>query len=539
MKHLITLVASGLICNLAVFGQQCTQTTHESFIVRDPISNYAADYFGLAIGHTEGMLVVGSEIDHAFHLNPGAVSIYREASGQYSFTEEITASHQFEYSDYGHVIEARENRIVVGAPLMGADRGRVYVYELESTGWVETALNMTNFNGQEMFGSSLDVEGDTIVIGAPGYAGYGSVFIFEKLAGVWTEVQRIDGPGLQIGDDFGQGVSLEGDRLMIGCTQQLAGVVMFYERLGGVWTYIQDIVPPPYPNSSGQRFGISVELEGEYVFIGHPTVHQAPPNCCHACNCWNGAVIVYRYDGIQWLFHQVLYPSRTNQAQQFGLHIDAEGSTLLVGAHAEDEFGLNTGAAYVFERSGDEWIETARLTASDAATGMQFGWSVKIAGDSFLVGAITANEGSQIYVGRVYGFRNVPRVETGCSALPNSTGTAATITFDGCPRPSLSSFRLEASPVPNEPGLFYYGRDAIELPFGDGLRCIGGPVYRLGTRLGSGGALSHDLDFANPPAPAATILPGSSWWFQAWFRDPAAAGAGFNFSSAMRVWFGA
>jgi hypothetical protein len=141
-------------------------------------------------------------------------------------------------------------------------------------------------------------------------------------------------------------------------------------------------------------------------------------------------------------------------------------------------------------------------------------------------------------VGKVYAYDHIPHAQSSCPSAPNSAGAAAEMAFTGCPRVGQADFQLEAAPVPDQPGLFYYGQTPVSLPFGDGVRCIGGNVYRLPMQVGTGGVLRHDLDFASPPALSGQILPGSSWYFQAWFRDPAAPGAGFNLSNALRVVFG-
>jgi hypothetical protein len=49
--------------------------------------------------------------------------------------------------------------------------------------------------------------------------------------------------------------------------------------------------------------------------------------------------------------------------------------------------------------------------------------------------------------------------------------------------------------------------------------------------------LSHALDFGNPPALSGQITAGSTWHFQAWFRDPGAGGAFFDLSNGLTITF--
>ena len=72
----------------------------------------------------------------------------------------------------------------------------------------------------------------------------------------------------------------------------------------------------------------------------------------------------------------------------FGISVAVSGDTAVVGAHRDDTpAGDDAGSAYVFVRSGGTWTQQAKLTASDAAAGDLFGFSVAVAGDTAVVGA--------------------------------------------------------------------------------------------------------------------------------------------------------
>jgi hypothetical protein len=90
----------------------------------------------------------------------------------------------------------------------------------------------------------------------------------------------------------------------------------------------------------------------------------------------------------------------------FGFSVAIDGDTAVVGAYG-DNFGQASGqgSAYVFERRAGAWIEVAKLTASDAAGGDRFGWSVAISGDRAIVGAPFNGDGADaINVGSAYVF---------------------------------------------------------------------------------------------------------------------------------------
>jgi len=132
-----------------------------------------------------------------------------------------------------------------------------------------------------------------------------------------------------------------------------------------------------------------------------------------------------------------------------------------------------------------------------------------------------------------------------CSTSPNSAGPGAHIGSTGSVSISSNDLALAvAGGVPGGFGLFLYGAEPAEVPFGDGLRCIGSGglgLFRLSpaVTIDATGAVSHALDLTAPPASSGpgAILPGSTWYFQFWYRDPAGAGTGFNLSDGLEVGF--
>ena len=133
-----------------------------------------------------------------------------------------------------------------------------------------------------------------------------------------------------------------------------------------------------------------------------------------------------------------------------------------------------------------------------------------------------------------------------CIGAPNSTGNGALILSTGSTSVSANGFSLVVqNAVPSQFGLFYYGPEQTQIPFGDGYRCVGAGTtgtFRLNPPLttdGFGDAI-RPLDFTQPPANAGPgeITGGATWYFQCWYRDPLGpGGSGFNFSDGLDVTF--
>lgn len=145
----------------------------------------------------------------------------------------------------------------------------------------------------------------------------------------------------------------------------------------------------------------------------------------------------------------------------------------------------------------------------------------------------------------VYNGYRSPEPMTYCSpAAVNSTGVPARIGYTGTWSIGNGNLSLTASDLPDSmPGIFYYGPNAIQTPFGNGFRCVGAGslgTFRLGPPLTPvGGKVTRPLDFGSGPlgsGPGA-VSPGVTFNFQFWYRDIPAGGAFFNLSEALQVFF--
>lgn len=136
--------------------------------------------------------------------------------------------------------------------------------------------------------------------------------------------------------------------------------------------------------------------------------------------------------------------------------------------------------------------------------------------------------------------REVSGFGRNCLGGENSTGNQALLTADGSGSVSANDLVLQVTDaVPGQFGIFFYGAGIEHIPFGGGVLCSANPRVRLDPPLvlGPGGSAGLAVDLATLPPPGlpGAVVPGSTWNFQNWYRDP--LGAGFNTSSAVDVLF--
>ncbi len=152
---------------------------------------------------------------------------------------------------------------------------------------------------------------------------------------------------------------------------------------------------------SGDNFGYALALSGEILVVGAPNEASNAQGTNGSGNNdlapGSGAVYVFARSGSGWNQAAYLKASDAASGDNFGRAVAIYGDTIVVGAPWK---GGNTGAAYVFVRSGQVWTQQgAPLKGADTAAGDHFGESVAVWGDTVAVGAsVKDNQNGSAYV---------------------------------------------------------------------------------------------------------------------------------------------
>lgn len=133
------------------------------------------------------------------------------------------------------------------------------------------------------------------------------------------------------------------------------------------------------------RFGISVSVSGDTVVVGADRDDDGGTD--------SGSAYVFKRSGTIWILQTKLTASDAAAGDSFGYSVAISGDTVIVGAHQNDDGGSNSGSAYVFTRNGNSWSEQAKLIAPDDAASDQFGISVSVSGDTVVIGADQDDDG--------------------------------------------------------------------------------------------------------------------------------------------------
>ena len=308
-----------------------------------------------------------------------------------------------------------------------------------------TYIKASNTEINDYFGTSVSINGDGTLLAVGAYqessnatgingdqtnntaSKSGAVYIFSRSGTTWTQEAYIKASNTEANDYFGRSLHLsnDGTRLVVGASAEdsnatgingdetnnsasSSGAVYVFTRSGTTWA--QEAYIKASNTGSGDSFGYSVFLSSDASRLvvgsigedsnatginGDETNNSASSS---------GAVYVFTRSGITWSQEAYIKPSNTGNNDYFGRSLSAtdDASRLIIGAYREDSnaTGVNgnetdnsasdSGAAYIFSRSGTTWTQEAYIKASNTNGSDYFGISVSISGDGtkVAVGAI-------------------------------------------------------------------------------------------------------------------------------------------------------
>ena len=287
----------------------------------------------------------------------------------------------------------------------------------------------------DYFAGSLDLDGDTLVVGAAQASPHGveddagSAYVFTRsTAGVpsslWTFRQKLQSPTRLEGDNFGFAVAVDGDVVIAGAPKrdqsadgnQVVDSSMSGQNIGAVFVFARatpgdrtsefvllDRLENPYPRDD-DRFGATVAVDGDVLVA--TTAAEMTFNRGNASQfCPIAYVFVRTEPGVthsRWADKAFLKLDECDTVTEHLKPVAVYGDVIVVGApdhdHVEEDSdgGSSThdeaGHAYVFTRDlgGDvngNWNLAETLNAEVFSAGDNFGWSVGVWNETIAVGA--------------------------------------------------------------------------------------------------------------------------------------------------------
>jgi hypothetical protein len=292
------------------------------------------------------------------------------------------------YGDwFGRGVSISGKYAIAGAIHDNDDRGAAYIFERSATDWVQqTKLTALSPAAGDQFGSDVSISGDNAVVGADrnDYNGSwsGAVYIFQRTNAGWIQQDMLVPSDGNVGDRFGNAVSISGNYLIIGAYWDddngfNSGSAYIFRKETAGW--VLEAKLRASDGAGDDLFGRDVSIDGNYAVVGAVLDDNNGIN--------RGSAYVFRRDGSNWIQQAKLVAEDGQAGDEFGGSVCIKGNYAVIGAIANDDAGEDAGAAYIFVRSGNDWVQQARLVSLDGAAGDHFGNSVSIDGNYAVVAA--------------------------------------------------------------------------------------------------------------------------------------------------------
>lgn len=284
-------------------------------------------------------------------------------------------------AEFGFALDLDGDQFVVGAPSADANgfpnTGEAYLLDA-TTGLVDVTLaNPTPAPG-DRFGHAVAISATHVAVGDfrddNGATDAGSVFIFQRDTG--ELLREIPNPTPHAFDFFGSALALQADTLIVGAylddtSGEDSGATYVFDVESG--ELIHTLFRPD--GEAFDYFGYSVDVSGDHIVA---SAHRANVGAID-----DGEVIVFKRDDASLDF-RFANPTPEN-FEYFGRSVSMDGNRILVGAYRDDEGAVNSGTAYLINRTTRELEHT--LANPAPSVGANFGFSTDLFGDQAIVGA--------------------------------------------------------------------------------------------------------------------------------------------------------
>ena len=361
--------------------------------------------FGQAVAVDGNTAVVASPGEDS---GQGAVYVFERTDSGWQRKAKLTALNGVSGDLFGGSVAISGNTVVVGNGTddnsAGTDAGTVYLFIKPANGWEDmtesTKLEAGDAAANHTFGASVVIAGTTLVVGASGHEGGaypGAVYIFEGSDTNWNQSAKLTASDGSNGDLFGFSLDMDGNTVVVGAygKEQKKGAVYVFEKPGTGWSdATEGKILTAQTRSAGDQFGYDVAINGGHIIVGADREDT---------NGSDGGA-VYLFSGTDWSQQQMVTPDDGFADQGFGYAVDLIADTVIVGAVLDDDKGQHSGSIYIYEPSSGSLVFQQKLVAPDGGEQDRFGSSVAMTDSYIVTGAYRDSVNGQSASGSAYIF---------------------------------------------------------------------------------------------------------------------------------------
>lgn len=364
------------------------------------IPNAKIIYFGNDVAIDGDTALIGAPYDDGLN---GSVYVYTRTDANWTQQQILVPSDPGVDDCFGVYVALQGDTAIIGASDEASmdSAGAAYVFTRTEGTWTEQQ-KIIPINGDPLdWFCTVDLDGDTAIIGALGDddmgVDAGALYVFTRTDTTWTQQAKLFAADAMAGGKFGRAVSLDGDTALTSTftwwNDTVPGAAYVFTRTGTTWTQQAKLIGSD--TAVGDSFGLAIALDGDTALVGAPNDGDQ--------GAYSGSAYVFTRTDTIWTQEAKLLHLFGTSADWLGCSISLEGDTALIGAANEEEGSVDArGAAYVFTRIGTTWTEKQRIISSDGEFSDNFGWPVRLDGDTAFIGTfiyapIGFNSGS-VYV---------------------------------------------------------------------------------------------------------------------------------------------
>jgi len=393
-------------------------------------------FFGSSLAASGDTAIVGARGHGHAGSRAGAAYLFERTDKRWREITRLTASDASADDEFGYHVDIDGSRALVGAPKQAPgslDRSRppagaVYLFERRADGWHEASKWSVDEGVGSEFGRRVAIEGEraVVVLGkdrrnlvqpdkrrTAQTKGQGSAIVFERgSGGTWSEIARLAPSRTHddLIDGFGSAVDLTASTVVVGAQREDSpagkdsGAVHLFEESSGKFEYRGSIAPSTA--YAKQEFGACLAIDGPRLIVGS----LGGQNSLTGGGATGGGdglppvAFVFERSGGNWVEVAALHPRDRSRFDRAGCPVALAGDMLAVGAPADDSVQKNQGAAYIFRRSGAGWEEVAKVMQRNEITTEEFGSALALSPDTILSGAHRDLSAEGTATGSVYAF---------------------------------------------------------------------------------------------------------------------------------------
>lgn len=375
-------LSSGIALLLACGVEEPNGVRQETQILNAPDTTLG-DIYGGAVSLSGNYAFVAAEWDDDDGKDSGAVWVFERSESEWTPTQKLRAPDAEAGDNFGRSIAMDGGLAVIGTHWDDSpghkNAGSAYVYRLDEERWaLEQKLVAKDPANWAAMGNAVSIHGDWIAVAAWRRASGGDqggvVYLFGREGKAWSQKQVLRASDAAPMDQFGRGVWIDGDALVVGAwgddeRGKDAGAAYVFRLQGERW--IQEQKLTPLDAKPGDKFGFAVSLDDDVALIGSHLSSQGAPI--------SGAAYVYRYDGERWAQEQKLVAESPLENESVGMSVAIQGDLALVSAHCSFQKVENKpGSAYLFKRTDQRWELASQFKPSDSHAGDVFGFHLAL-----------------------------------------------------------------------------------------------------------------------------------------------------------------